>query len=59
MRFKNSLEAFGLVAIVLHWLLALLIISLLTLGLYMVGLPLGLNKLKLYGLHKEIGFIVS
>jgi len=58
MRLKNSEHQFGLVAIVLHWFMALLIIGMLAVGLYMVTLPWDLQKLKLYGLHKECGFLV-
>ena len=38
--------------------MALIIIGLIILGLYMTGLPFGLKKLKLYGLHKEIGILI-
>lgn len=55
---KNTKEHYGLMAILLHWLMALLIIGLLILGLYMVSLPIGLQKLKLYGWHKEFGVLV-
>jgi len=58
MRLKNNVNQFGLITIVLHWLMAFLIIGMLTLGLYMVTLPTSLEKLKLYGLHKECGFVV-
>ena len=58
MQFKNSSSGFGIVAISLHWIIAILIIGLLILGLYMVNLPISLEKLKLYGWHKEYGFLV-
>lgn len=58
MRIKNSKDHFGVVAIFLHWLIALLIIGLLILGLYMVELPISLEKLKFYGWHKEYGLLV-
>lgn len=58
MQLKNTSTHFGLVAISLHWIIAFLIIGLLCLGLYMVDLPLGLTKLKLYGWHKEYGLLV-
>lgn len=57
MRLKNTDNHFGLLAILLHWTMALLIIGLLALGLYMVSLPISLQKLKLYGWHKEYGFL--
>jgi cytochrome b561 len=55
---KNSDTHFGLVAILFHWVMAILIIGLLALGLYMVELPISLQKLKLYGWHKEYGCLV-
>lgn len=57
MQFKNSANRYGAVTIFLHWLMAVLIIGLLILGLYMVILPIGLTKLKLYGWHKEYGLL--
>jgi cytochrome b561 len=38
--------------------MAFIIIGLLAVGLYMVRLPIGLWKLKLYGFHKEFGALV-
>ncbi len=55
---KNTRLGYGLVAILLHWSMALLIIGMLTLGIYMEQLPISLEKLKLYGWHKEYGVIV-
>lgn len=57
MQIKNSKDHFGVVAITLHWVMALLLIGLLAMGLYMVELPIGLQKLKLYGWHKEYGIL--
>ena len=42
-------------AIALHWLIAVLLISLFTLGLYMHELPLSPWKLKVYSWHKWAG----
>lgn len=58
MPFKNTENQYGNVAIGLHWIIAAIVISLLILGLYMTGLPIGLQKLKLYGWHKEFGILV-
>lgn len=58
MHVTNTENRFGIVAIGLHWLLAVLLIGLLALGLYMVYLPINLEKLKLYGWHKEYGLLV-
>src|SRR5699024_7404752 len=43
---------------ILHWLIAIMIFGMLGLGLYMVGLPLSPNKLKLYSWHKWAGVTV-
>ena len=58
MKLKNSEKHFGLIAILLHWVMALLIIGMLCLGLYMSDLPISLEKLKLYGWHKEYGLLI-
>ncbi|MCW8385707.1 cytochrome b [Fluoribacter dumoffii] len=58
MQIKNSATRFGIVTIVLHWIIALLIIGLLVLGLYMTSLPWNPERLKLYGWHKEYGLLV-
>lgn len=57
MQITNSKDTYGIVSIVLHWLMALLLVGLLILGLYMVKLPISLEKLKLYGWHKEYGIL--
>ncbi len=57
MRIKNTDNRYGLVAIFLHWSMAILLIGLLGYGLYMVGLPISLQKLKLFGWHKELGML--
>ena len=51
-------ERYGRTAIGLHWVTALAVIGLLGIGLWMVGLPLGLLKLKVYAWHKWIGMAV-
>lgn len=58
MLIKNTTDRFGIVAILLHWIIAILIIGMLTLGLYMTELPIGLEKLKFYGWHKEFGILI-
>ncbi|AMP89703.1 cytochrome b [Legionella pneumophila] len=58
MQIRNTSTKFGLVMIFFHWIMAVLIIGLLGVGLYMVRLPFSLEKLKLYGWHKEYGFLV-
>lgn len=55
---KNSANKFGLVAIGLHWLVALLVIGLLAVGLIMEEMESSATKLQLYGLHKSFGATV-
>lgn len=58
MQIQNSQDGYGAVTITLHWLMAILIIALLIVGLYMADLPIGIEKLKFYGWHKEFGILV-
>lgn len=58
MSIKNTPLRYGSVAMSLHWIIAVIIIGLLAAGLYMVPLPIGAQKLKLYGLHKEFGILI-
>ena len=58
MRLKNSTDRFGLVSILFHWIMAVIVISLLMVGLYMVSLPASPEKQNLYGLHKAFGLLI-
>jgi len=58
MLFRNTSSRFGIIAILLHWTMAILIIGLLILGLYMTNMPVSAHKLKYYGWHKEFGILV-
>lgn len=58
MQIKNSKNRYGAMAILFHWTMAFLIIFLLAEGLYMVRLSVSLQKLKLFGWHKEYGILV-
>ncbi len=58
MRITNSNDRYGLITILLHWVVATLMIGLIILGLWMVQMPVSLEKLKFYGWHKEYGFMV-
>ncbi len=58
MQLANTTQRYGMVAIVLHWLMAVLLIALIGLGLYMVSLPdagFDRTKISLILLHKEYG----
>jgi cytochrome b561 len=48
-------KRYSTVAIVLHWLLALVILCIFGVGLYMSDLPISPLKLKLYNYHKWAG----
>lgn len=58
MQITNTPNRYGIVIIFLHWLMAIIMIGLVILGLYMTGLPVSLEKLKLYGWHKEYGTLI-
>lgn len=54
---RNTPTQYGSVAIIFHWVMALIVIVMIIIGLYMVGLPIGLRKLQYYGWHKELGVL--
>lgn len=58
MQIKNSAQRYGAFAIILHWLVAMLVIALLSIGLYMTSLPDGDPKWEWYSLHKSLGISV-
>ena len=51
-------ERYTTVAIAIHWLAAVLIVSTLILGVSMVDLPVSPQRLKLYSYHKWIGILI-
>ncbi len=56
---RREPDRFAAPLIALHWLIALAILTLLALGLYMVGLPKGVPvKATLINLHKSLGLTV-
>lgn len=57
-QWRNTSLTYGTVARSFHWLMALLIISMLCVGFYMDGMAMGPDKLQVYGLHKSAGIIV-
>jgi cytochrome b561/polyisoprenoid-binding protein YceI len=58
MIFKNTPERFGIVAKSFHWIMALLIFGLLTVGYVMAGMVISPQKLDLIYLHKSFGTLV-
>jgi len=60
-RIENTEHRYGVVAVLLHWSMAILIIALAGLGLYMVRLPdvgFDTKKITLILYHKEFGLLV-
>ncbi len=55
---KNTADSYGLVARILHWLMALLIIGLIIVGLIMEELPEGDLQSQIVSLHKATGGVV-
>jgi cytochrome b561 len=49
---------YGLIAIVLHWLLGVAIVGAFGMGLYMADLPFSPTRLKLYNWHKWAGVTI-
>ena len=51
----DTAHQFSKMTLALHWLIALIMISMLALGLYMEGMEDGADKWALYGWHKAAG----
>lgn len=58
MQLTNTSLRYGLVAILFHWLMAVMMIALVVIGLWMTRMPISLLKLKLFGWHKEYGMLI-
>src|SRR5438309_4120481 len=58
MQIKNTHNQYGIISIILHWLMAFLIIGMLCAGLIMINLPVSSLKVKIYGIHKEFGLLI-
>jgi cytochrome b561 len=57
MGLRNTETRYGAVAQAVHWLMALALIAVFTLGFVMVELPKGPDRVKLFSYHKWIGVI--
>lgn len=55
---KNTLDSYGSVAKFLHWLIALLILTVLAVGFIMTGLPKTPDTFRVIGWHKSLGITV-
>ncbi|HEX6928046.1 MAG TPA: cytochrome b [Gammaproteobacteria bacterium] len=58
MRFRNSENDYGLVAILFHWLIAALVFIQLGIGIYVDDLPISLARLQWLSRHKATGFVI-
>jgi cytochrome b561 len=57
----NTQKSYGIIAVALHWLMAVILIALVAVGLYMVALPdVGFDTTKIWLIlyHKEFGILV-
>lgn len=58
MQLKNTNQRFGLITRANHWLNAVIILSVIALGIYMVDLPREPATFELYDLHKSLGVLL-
>ncbi len=58
MAFKNTKDAYGIIAKNLHWIIAFIILTLIVVGFYMGDIPYSPQKLQVYALHKSFGLLV-
>ncbi|HCK18356.1 MAG TPA: cytochrome B [Thalassospira sp.] len=58
MTLRSTKNAFGAVTKTIHWVMALLVISVFSIGWYMDLLPLGMEKLEWISRHKSLGVTV-
>jgi len=58
MPLRNTPDTYGSVHKALHWLIALAVIGLATVGLIMDDMPNSPDKIKIYALHKSFGLTV-
>ena len=58
MNLKNTADRWGGISQLLHWTIAPLILAMAWIGLTMVDLPNGPDKIRTYALHKSIGITI-
>jgi cytochrome b561 len=58
MSLKSTSERWGWLAQLFHWITALAVIGMATVGWYMVNLPSSPDKIRIYALHKSMGLTV-
>ena len=58
MKFFNTKDSFGLIAKTFHWVMAILILMMLTMGFKMGMIPSGPDKIWVITLHKSTGILI-
>lgn len=58
MELSNTEDEYGLVAKLLHWLIAVMIIALIPIGLFMSGMENSPLKFQVFAMHKSFGLLV-
>lgn len=55
---RNTIFTYGIIAKFFHWVMAIAIIGMLTAGFIMIDMPMGPDKIELYGIHKAVGALI-
>ena len=58
MRWRNSVNYWGLISRFFHWVMAIFILLMAALGITMINVPLSPLKLELFILHKSTGILL-
>src|SRR5688572_25366361 len=58
MLWRNTKDRFGLIHKSFHWIMAVIILLMLSVGFYMTGLGFSPFKLQIYALHKSFGLLI-
>ncbi len=58
MLWRNTKDRFGLIHKGFHWIMAVIILLMLSVGFWMAGLPFSPFKLEIYALHKSFGVLI-
>ncbi|MDQ7050698.1 MAG: cytochrome b [Enterobacterales bacterium] len=55
---RNTESTYGKVTIIIHWLMVLMVVTLLTVGFIMADMDKGATRDSIIGLHKASGFVL-
>ena len=58
MNLRNTKTTFGVIAKSFHWVIAILILWMLSVGFAMVAIPPSPDKFWVYALHKSFGILI-